>query len=85
MQPFSCIKSINRRTISNNSIAPYRIVPPAATIAGIALNGVYRTVFRTYNNSHMAARAIALPIKENNISCLWCKSFLVATRIFADG
>jgi len=59
---------ISRAAVTVNDAAADGITVLPASVTGIALNGVNRSVFHTLYNSHMVGYTITLPIKEGAVS-----------------
>ena len=60
---------ISWAAVTVNDATANGITVLSASVTGIALNGVNRSVFHTLNNSHMVGYAITLPIKEDDLTC----------------
>lgn len=70
--PLRGLQSITWYPVPINLIVPHRISALLATVSGIALNGMDKTVFDAFHYSNMVGNAIRplgfgiIPIKENN-------------------
>ena len=61
---------IGRDTVAEDLIISHRVAPLAATIGGVALDGVNYAVFHLFNDTHMIGIAILcifiIPVEEDN-------------------
>ena len=66
---FFCPFLIGRDTVSIDNAAADSVLLLPASVARVTLNGVNNAVFALLYNAHVVYFAVALPIKEDDLTC----------------
>ena len=71
---FARFPSIGRDAVAVDGAAPDRVAPLPARISRVALHGVDNAVLAPFHDAYMVGFPVPLPVKEDDLSCLWRKA-----------